>query len=295
MSFQLPPYVRAILPFSLPLKLLFSAFVSFVGAGLLGVVSEYATYSYALYYGIRPPLEGVPYLRAAVSFGSLFLLVTGTIIFASTYLVFSAFMKSMPLMMDRVHSPILDSVAEGLSHHLVRVFRLKNVAFVFLAGVAAALVTAVMFLFIRHFLKDTKLDAAFFYLLFFGAFFLYLTIAFPSLVWWYGGFVTLGYFALFAVLLFIPSYYSGLLRLVGYGGGLPVQIEYRETDQRTRTLSAHLMLRTTESLILYRQRENDFVELPRDQVRHILHPGGRLWNLTYMLPNNKISLSTPVP
>ena len=65
---------KRILENAVPLKLAVGAILGIVtGPGLLGFLSEYATYRYSLYYGLRPPLEGIPYLRAAVTLGSFVL------------------------------------------------------------------------------------------------------------------------------------------------------------------------------------------------------------------------------
>ena len=73
---------KAIVPWSISAKLVLSSLLGLFGAaGLLGYLSKYATYNNAIHFGIRPPLEGIPYLRPAVAFGSLFLLLSGAAIF----------------------------------------------------------------------------------------------------------------------------------------------------------------------------------------------------------------------
>ena len=42
---------------------------------LRGWLAELATYSYAIKLGFRPPLEGVPYLKAIVTFGGFFVTI----------------------------------------------------------------------------------------------------------------------------------------------------------------------------------------------------------------------------
>ena len=57
---------------ALPIRLLLGGVISGLGgSGLVGFLSEYAAYSYAVFYGIRPPLEGIPYLRVAVTTATL--------------------------------------------------------------------------------------------------------------------------------------------------------------------------------------------------------------------------------
>lgn len=73
---------------SIGYKLLISSFLGAVGgAGFMGFISEYATYIYALNYGIRLPVEGVPYLKIAITTSSFMLLFFSGLSFFAIYLV----------------------------------------------------------------------------------------------------------------------------------------------------------------------------------------------------------------
>jgi len=78
---RLVSWARSALQWSLPIKLAVGAIVGLIGGGFLGYNAEYATYNYAIQYGVRAPIEGIPYLKAAVTFGSFFLLLTGSLVF----------------------------------------------------------------------------------------------------------------------------------------------------------------------------------------------------------------------
>ncbi|MFY1862145.1 hypothetical protein ACOTB5_29975 [Achromobacter xylosoxidans] len=80
-------FVKSFVQWSLPAKLLVTAIVGLLGGGFLGYNAEYATYNYAIQYGFRTPIEGIPYLRAAVTFGSFFLLLSGVAVFVTVWLV----------------------------------------------------------------------------------------------------------------------------------------------------------------------------------------------------------------
>ena len=67
---------------SLPRRILVSILVGFIaGPGLIGFLSEYATYLYALGADVRPPVEGIPYLRASVTLFSMTLATLVGLIF----------------------------------------------------------------------------------------------------------------------------------------------------------------------------------------------------------------------
>lgn len=297
-------YVRQMLPWTLPLKLALGAILGALGgAGFLGYLSEYATYSYAIYFGIRPPLEGIPYLKAAVALGSLFLLLTGATVFLiSTLLVrlllwfgeslFRAAASVATQMLRRMPRPEqygrLDFVHVSLrlaARPAWQLFLIATAIGLLAGGIAFAEFTL---------LDRISAGAAFPVVpssVAFGlfAFVVTLTMTKPAASWWLAIFATAVYFAAWIAILFSPSQYSGFLRLVGYGGGLPVRIEMRDVAATAPEPGAEyfLMLRTTEALILMSSGENQFVEIPRDQVRRITHGGGGLRALPYRLPKSR--------
>ncbi len=57
------------------------------GSGLLGILSEFATYSYAIYYGFRPPVEGIPYLRVTITLVSFVLVIISMVTIIVIYLI----------------------------------------------------------------------------------------------------------------------------------------------------------------------------------------------------------------
>ena len=59
--------IERYLSWSLPVRLAVGVFASAVGGFGLGLISEYAAYRYAIHIGIRPPFEGIPYLRVSIA------------------------------------------------------------------------------------------------------------------------------------------------------------------------------------------------------------------------------------
>jgi hypothetical protein len=106
-------------------------------------------------------------------------------------------------------------------------------------------------------------------------------------VWWLGGIATCGYFIAWIWLLFSPSWYAAFLRTVGYGGGLPITVEFREqaTPPQLQQIDCFLLLRTTEALLVLSGSSDKVLEIPRDQIRTVGHAGGGLRQLPYKLPS----------
>lgn len=284
---------KAFLPWSIPLKLILSALAGVLGgAGLLGYLTEYATYNYAIHYGIRPPLEGIPYLRAAVAFGSLFLLLSGAIVFAAIVFVLRAFAwyfdaiprvaMSLPGLLGK------NAQARELIYgNLLNSIRGRPLWQLLAACVAlSALSVAAIFLLPENLLpssdsseKPKLMLATFLYLLA-----LLVTVARPSSIWWISILVVIAYLLVCIYLLFSPAKYSEFLRILGYGGGLTVSVELLDSTGPTATDKLQLMLRTNEAVILYDHPNGHFLEIPNDRVHRILHDIGGMRRLPHSLP-----------
>jgi hypothetical protein len=286
--------IRNALPWVLPFKLVLTAVLSVLGgAGLLGYLSEYATYSYAIHFGFRPPLEGIPYLKATIALGSVALLISGALFFAFWIFVMKLyvwqteyFLSSALSMLKRVPN------SEGLQ----RSFDFSNVisrlqashkwkvALIGISGFAA-------FWLIGYLAAHTLFASAGDFPIYFGlgmasvAFMVIVALANPNVIWWLAGILTIGYFFLWLVALFTPTDYSVFLRVVGYGGGIPVNVELRDSAQKNaKPETLYLMLRTTDALILLSESGTTFIEIPRDQIKRITHGYGGLGSLPYRMP-----------
>ena len=273
------------------------------GAGFLGFLSEYATYNYAIHYGFRPPLEGIPYLKATVTLGSFLLLITGAVVFLLSLLIVRLVVWSLEFwlswsfrltkrLMKARNSPLdrYRTVFERLSH--------RPAWQVLLVALIVAAVTGVFTYFEFRLLfeygprQNTKLMpvtivlAAAAY-----TFILTLAMTYRKAIWWLGGIATFGYFVAWLWMLFSPSWYANFLRTVGYGGGLPIAVELRDPQHAGNSdpIKCFLLLRTTEALLILPVTGQEVVEIPRDQVRMIRHDGGGLRLLPYRLPDEGIS------
>lgn len=290
--------LASLAPWTLPLKLILGGLLGALGgAGFVGFLSEYATYSFAIYYGFRPPLEGIPYLKATVALGSFVLLLTGAIVFLLSLVLVRSVIWSMEAPIRGVSrvlrhtAPNTRTPLQDFQTVFVRlaqrpVWQILGVALV--VGLATGGIAYVQFRFMRDtYLSKHDLDPIFFGIggVFHG---IVLTVALAKrgAVWWLGGIATLGYFVGCIWLLFSPPLYAAFLRTVGYGGGLPLVVEFREQAAPTQAqnIDCFLMLRTTEAFLVLSADTRRVLEIPRDQIRSVSHAGGGLKQLQYRLP-----------
>lgn len=287
--------LQTLVPWSLPLKLVLSALLGvFGGAGLLGYLSEYATYSYAIYYGIRPPLEGIPYLRPAVAFGSLFLLLSGAIVFAGITMVLRSMAWYFDVLPKLSMLPFQLLGRDTASRELLLGFRftkLRGRPLWQLVAMSLSFATlgVIALLVLLHYqgtqlAHAERLKAIAFVLVYLFA--VGMAVLRPSSAWWAAIIATAAYFATCVYLLFSPQKYSDLLRVLGYGGGLTVQVELANSRPESvpEKSPQQLMLRTSEAFILYDSRTSTFSEVPKEEVRRIIHDPGGMAHLPFVLP-----------
>lgn len=287
--------LRAFIPWSLPLKLVLSAVLGVLGgAGLLGYLSEYATYNYAIYYGIRPPLEGIPYLRPAVAFGSLFLLSSGALVFFGITMALRSIAWYFDVLPKLSALPLrfLGRDAKRSELHIGRwltQLRSRPLWQLVAASLTFATLGVMALLALDHYRGTPKSNAELPKAIVFVLVYLFavgMAVLRPSSAWWTAILVTVAYFATCVYLLFSPQKYSDFLRILGYGGGLTVRIEVANshTDSAIERSPQQLMLRTNEAFILYDRKTSTFSEIPKEEVRRIVHDPGGMGNLPFALP-----------
>jgi hypothetical protein len=269
------------LELSLPLKIFAAAVAGAIaGPGLLAFMSEYAAYTYALTVGVRPPVEGVPYLSATVALISLILALFASFVFLTTRWIFALIGAQAIDVIGKI-SPILDqglqnyrdnggkffeklSVAEAISS-------IKKLSFLQVTCLAAGFSLGIWFF--------TKKTSGFGILDnvegFAFAFAFYASIAIFSL-WnrafaWFVAVLAVILFYFFSIkALFNTEGHAFFLKTIGYGGGVPVIVEY-EGDRSQEKLN--LAIRTTTSLMGTPNASGEYVEIPLHRVRRIIYQG----------------------
>ncbi|MDO8033597.1 hypothetical protein O3297_09230 [Janthinobacterium sp. SUN128] len=286
-----------LVPYSLSIKFLLSAVLGILGsAGLLGFLSDYATYFYAYDMGIRPPLEGVPYLKATVTFASLFLLLSGAILFslvvASFKLIYISFISIDKYALN-INKLLLPAPAALILHgmsSIEMIHRLpRNAKFILI--LVTTITVAVAFILstltgesFKEFPPYTKnqVVAALSIITVLST----TMIAFPSSTWWISISITVVYFLFCISILFNPDQYAHFLRVAGYGGGIPVELQSNE-DYLQRKISSEpisLILRTNDTFIIFNQKEKKFIEIPREKIISISYQAGGLNTLQKNIP-----------
>jgi hypothetical protein len=264
---------------SLPLKFLISAALgAFAGAGVLGFFVEYATHSFALSYGFRPPVEGIPYLQATVTGGSFVLLVTGALIAAGFIAVFQQrARRAKPSTSDADPFPPRHKT-NGLKVMAILI-ALLAVLLVALTGIVAAVLTVACELHefgTCQLLPRSKLIPGVAGAIV-GTLISILVSWRPRLVWWISLSAVAIYYSVVVALLFSPAKYAAFLRYTGFGGGLPVRIEIETKGELPNTeIDTSLMMRTSQTLIVYSQATERFHEYPLGRVAQISYMTGGL-------------------
>lgn len=280
---------------SLPIKFLLGALLGALGgSSLLGVISEYATYYYAISYGVRPPMEGIPYLKASVTLISILLLISGAIIYCVTMMVFRSFARLGDLsnFFNKKINPLRRRrPVERSSADLRVVFEEKSSGIVLVVTVMAGFICFLLVRFLVSIAEPILVSYEYFEIVCIGygifAALAFLTFIRPGSIVWVSLLATISYFALWFVFLFTPLYYSSLLRFVGYGGGLPVVVDLKSAGPALSPLDTtlYLVIRTTDAVIVLNESTNQFIEIPNGEVRMIRHKTGGLNNLLSYLPD----------
>jgi hypothetical protein len=294
--------VAASSTWGLPIKLLVSGLGVVGGAGSLGFVSEWATYTFALNFGFRPPLEGIPYLRATVALGSLLLLMSGAAVFSLVVLLlqllpwaFRVALTSIGRWLERAGRERMAKTAfeqsKGLALSKIGLRGWKLALFIMAAQILAVLLSAPIFWFSsRVFGLDGESTRALWIVYAFSAF-VGLAVSFvradPRSRWWFAAAAVIAVYSFALATLFSPRHYAGILRTIGYGGGLSVVLEHAESRESgiDDVSAGFMLLRTTEAVFLLRTDRCRIVEIPLGAIRSIGHDATRLNRLPYALPD----------
>lgn len=269
---------------SLPTKFLASAVLSALGgAGVLSYLVEYATYSYALAYGFRPPVEGIPYLKTTVTAGSVFLLLSGAAIATTVLLTLRGALS--PVLQARHPLSGLAGRFRSMGKVKATLIILSAAAFFGLLGYffSPKLCDLVRTSECRDIHQARWIFSSCFAL---ATALLMLLARLPAAIWWFVAGYTFLYYATIVTLIFTPTAYASFLRFTGFGGGVPVLLQLEEAKANTAPVerSAYLMLRTATAFVVFDQTGRRFEEYPLEEVHRLSYATGGMHRLAYQLP-----------
>jgi hypothetical protein len=252
-----------------PLRLAVGGFVTLVAGTWLGFVAEYAAYRWAIYYGMRPPLEGIPYLKVAVTGLSVSILFGGAIVYVLVRLAANTllqYVERAPGAFGDFGQAVVDAFLEFYRNFSVGAVLAISFTVACLVGIGV---------YITQYIERNDFPVLT------DAIGVALLSFFSMLLLWNRNVgVWLAFLAVAAVTIIIPvalfsvTVYDNLLRFLGYGGGLPVVVtvveDPKEAHSRTE-LNGFLMLRTNSALLLFEPEKARIREIPLQQVLFLDH------------------------
>ncbi len=277
-----------------PAKFLFGAVVtSLAGGGVLTFLLQNAAYSFALTYGFRPPVEGVPYLAPMVTFASVALLILGALL--STVFIFGVRITGSEFFawINRRNPALL----EGWNPHASIQAARPLVAIPLIVAFSAAFTGIEMWLLPTSW-KETDICAwplllcspdggvgTFSAMLSFGIGLIILTVIWrPPLVWVGTLLFVSTYYAWIGLSVLPADGYGRLLRTTGFGGGLPIRLDMSESDLASTSRTAFLLMRTSTSLIVLDSETRSIDEYALERIVRIRHATGGLHTLPPEVP-----------
>jgi len=230
---------------SFPIKILVTALVSSLGGGTyVAFVAEFASYVYALNLGFRPPFEGIPYLRVAV------------IVLAAALSLSFAFYS---ILVSYVSKLIIQRSA-------ISDYKKKLLVFVVSSILVVATITIGSIYFSRQDYPQLMAIIA----AFLGGLLPIFENKIKSKTFSYVIIACIGLIILLAPLSLYNSWvYAKFLRVLGYGGGIPVDVAVVSGD-KVIEFQGSLLLRTTDSVFVYNDEgEKQIDEIPLQQIIRI--------------------------
>jgi preprotein translocase subunit SecE len=279
--------------FAFPIRLMIGAVVTVVAGTGLGFIAEYASYSWAIYYGIRPPLEGIPYLKLAVSALTIAIFLGGALLYVAIHFAAGALLGYANVMFRQLdfYAGLVEKIAPKSGAKSIRgamFARLRTLKATH--AVAFAIFTAgATFIGCRYLPSPMREDPYFSSLISTSTFVLVLMLWNTRTQAWIALLAVVGLIAALPLSFFHVDFYSKLLRTLGYGGGLPVSVtvvEDPDSDRKRTVVEGFLMLRTTSAILLFDSKQSHIREIPLQQVLFIDHAAVRLSGRKPALPLN---------
>lgn len=251
---------------NLPLRVLVYACTAFIaGPGFLGFISEYATYVYAMRVGVRPPVEGIPYLSATVTIASVAIALSVSLVFYATLAVVR-YLAGLGDLSRRFALAYRKGVSAEIS-------KKRNAATAF-AATAFLAISVILYIFFRYIMNSDHAPPT--WLLYLTCWYvisaaLGFTAAIDRRFAWGSAAVLAALFYIGTLsAMFSRDYYSAFLRTIGFGGGIYVAVGLKD---RSDQLQMILDVRSSEWLIGRSPTAAGHVEIPVENVLSIRYVG----------------------
>lgn len=257
------------------------------GSGAMGIFSEFAAYSYAAYYGFRPPVEGIPYLRATTSLLTFISVLIYFVAFLLIYYLVRSLDKFYQFVSDTIRFKPLN-VAWGWTVYGFGYNSREDVKKAVITAVFNAFATlAFMLAFIAIILGVSFVLALPWWLIFTALIFTFiynLILLVPKYAMLTANTIALVLVVSLLASMFNAPYYGKYLKFVGFGGGKVVSVFYDSGKNKKPIVEVEggLMIRGSEFLILYRKNEKDFTEIPLNRISKISYNDAE----EFILPEN---------
>jgi hypothetical protein len=253
-----------------------------IGPGLIGFLSEYATYAYALRIGIRPPLEGIPYLSATVTAGSLFIALSAAVVFilarmAAVRIAWQiiTLFRDISARTNKIAAffELIFSMKIAKTEHEELIGKIKSISTknALILSLVVSLAVGLIFYLIDTYIatsnRSNSVEVAISVSVL--SFVAFLTLWRESAIWWVAIGASIFFYALSFYFIFSIAHYSTFLRIVGYGGGAKVTVETIVNVGKINSSEYYLLLRTSESLITLDRDKVTVIEIPISTISNI--------------------------
>lgn len=269
---------KKFLELSFPLKIILgSLFGIIAGPGLLAFISEYATYLYALRLNIRPPLEGIPYLSATVALASLFLSLIAISIFLFTRAILNRMVNLFIWQINNItHNldelNLTDIKFKNIISNSIQTLKelpaKKALPIIIITAIIFTLITSSIAELQQHIEnKNSHINPQL--VLFIYFLMVLLSLWRPIINWVVAISFALAFYAISFKFLFNQNYYSDFLKLIKYGGDIPLAINYKDKNKSRE--DATLLLRTQYYLFLKQQNSDEVIEIALQDIESIIY------------------------
>ncbi|MFM5681983.1 hypothetical protein ACET8V_13985 [Aeromonas veronii] len=296
-----------VMPYSMPLKIIIGfLFTALGGSSVLGLLSEFAVYNYALINGFRAPVEGIPYLRATVTAVSLLMIIVALVAFSLVYLIlkqFALFMSFTLTTIRKALSYLSPALSKEFEQDEINSLTEKSLFIaLFIAVSASLLVVFLLGYTVENFLPTilslvgeenrpsidfkSPLEKS---VAFFSSFIIYISMFRPrytkEIAFSIAGISVL----IVLMIMFNASWYSKFLNITGFGGERNVTLYPSNTEN---TISGKLLIQSNDYYILL-LAESEVIEFPVKLVKKITYKQSPIFRKNIDAISNEKNINTP--